>query len=295
MKIQDLIYYRYLADCSSFTKTAEAFYVSQPSISIALKRLEEEFDSKLITRDRSSKSFALTKTGKILYERANQIIDILEQTKNEMKVIESNQVSFGFLPTIGGYFLPQVMPNMAEFVQSIHLIEDESSKHMLELLAEGRVSASILGLPDFEVNEDWVEVYPIDSRNLSISVSKSHPLADKNSVTKDMIEDYSLVTLGDNYVHYQIVREWMKNNDIPESLVTYAKEIQSVNSYVSQSVAVGIIFDVLVRDRSDLITIPIEDGPQFHTALVINKDLNLSPDQEEFNNKLREAVKNYKK
>lgn len=295
MKIQDLIYYRYLADCSSFTKTAEAFYVSQPSISIALKRLEEEFDSKLITRDRSSKSFALTKTGKILYERANQIIDILEQTKNEMKVIESNQVSFGFLPTIGGYFLPQVMPNMAEFVQSIHLIEDESSKHMLELLAEGRVSASILGLPDFEVNEDWAEVYPIDSRNLSISVSKSHPLADKSSVTKDMIEDYSLVTLGDNYVHYQIVREWMENNDIPESLVTYAKEIQSVNSYVSQSVAVGIIFDVLVRDRSDLITIPIEDGPQFHTALVINKDLNLSPDQEEFNNKLREAVKNYKK
>lgn len=294
MKIQDLIYYRYLADCSSFTKTAEAFYVSQPSISIALKRLEEEFDSKLITRDRSSKSFALTKTGKILYERANQIIDILEQTKNEMKVIESNQVSFGFLPTIGGYFLPQVMPNMAEFVQSIHLIEDESSKHMLELLAEGRVSASILGLPDFEVNEDWAEVYPIDSRNLSISVSKSHPLADKSSVTKDMIEDYSLVTLGDNYVHYQIVREWMENNDIPESLVTYAKEIQSVNSYVSQSVAVGIIFDVLVRDRSDLITIPIEDGPQFHTALVINKDLNLSPDQEEFNNKLIEAVKNYK-
>lgn len=293
MKIQDLIYYRYLVDCSSFTKTAEAFYVSQPSISIALKRLEEEFDTQLITRDRSTKSFAVTATGKILYERASQIIDILDQIKNEMETVESNQVSFGFLPTIGGYFLPQVMPNMAEYVQSINLIEDESSKHMLELLAEGRVSVAILGVPSFDIDEDWAEVYPLDTRPLSISVSKSHPLAENETVSLDMIKDYSLVTLGDRYIHYQIVQNWMDENDIPNSQVTFAKEIQSVNSFVSQSVAVGIVFDVLVRDRSDLITIPIEDGPEFHTALVFNKAINLPPVQEKFNDDLRKAVKDY--
>lgn len=293
MKIQDLIYYRHLADCSSFTKTAEAFYVSQPSISIALKRLEEEFDSKLITRDRSTKSFALTPTGKILYDRANQIIDILDQTKNEMKTIESNEISFGFLPTIGGYFLPQIMPNMAEYVQSINLIEDESSSHMLELLEEGRVSSAIIGMESFEVDGDWAEVYPLDTRPLSICVSKTHPLAKEESVTLDMIEEYSLITLDDKYVHYKIVKDWIDANNISLSRVTFAKEIQSVNSFVSQSVAVGLVFDVLVRDRHDIVTIPLENGPDFHTALVFNKNLNLSKVQNEFNDKLRNSVRDF--
>lgn len=294
MKIQDLIYYRYLADCSSFTKTAEAFYVSQPSISIALKRLEEEFDSKLITRDRSTKSFALTPTGKILYERANQIIDILDQTKNEMKTIESNEVSFGFLPTIGGYFLPQIMPNLAKYVPSINLIEDESSSYMLQLLEEGRVSAAIIGLESFDLDENWAEIYPLDSRPLSVCVSKTHPLAEKDVITLDMLNEYSLITLDDKYVHYPIFKKWMDENKISSSKVTFAKEIQSVNSLISQSVAVGIVFDVLVRDRFDIITIPLEGGPEFNTALVFNKNLSLSKVQEEFNQSLRKAVKNKK-
>lgn len=294
MKIQDLIYYCYLADCSSFTKTAEAFYVSQPSISIALKRLEEEFDTQLITRDRSTKSFALTPTGKILYDRANQILDILDQTKNEMKTIESNEISFGFLPTIGGYFFPQVLPNTADYVQSINLIENESSKQMLELLEEGRVSAAILGVdPDVIEQKSWAEVYPLDKREMSICVSKSHPLAKEDHVTIDMIREYALITLDNKYIHYRLVNEWMKEHDIQSSQMTFAKEISSVLSLVSQSVAVGIVCDVLIRDRSDIITIPLEDGPLFHTALVFNKDLSLSDVQESFNNELRESVKHY--
>ncbi|MDN6569123.1 MAG: LysR family transcriptional regulator, partial [Tetragenococcus halophilus] len=63
MKIQDLVYFKYLVESSSFTKTAEAFYVSQPSISLSLKRLENEFNTKLITRDRSKRSFHLEAAG----------------------------------------------------------------------------------------------------------------------------------------------------------------------------------------------------------------------------------------
>lgn len=291
MKIQDLVYYRYLADCSSFTKTAEAFFVSQPSISIALKRLEEEFETKLITRDRSTKSFALTPTGKILYERANQILNILDQAKNEIKTNEANMITFGFLPTIGGYFLPKLLPNMAEYVQNIQLIEDESSKHILQLLEEGIVSVAITGVPDFDLDADWAEIYPIDSRPLSICVSKSHPLAEHEELTIDQVLDYSFVTLDEKYVHHRIVSEWLSKSGIDKKQVTFAKEIQSVHSMVASSLAVGIVFDVLVRDRSDLITIPLKDGPKFNTALVLNKGLTLADDQVEFNEKLKEQAK----
>lgn len=290
MKIQDLVYYRYLADCSSFTKTAEAFFVSQPSISIALKRLEEEFETQLITRDRSTKSFALTPTGKILYERADQILTILDQAKHEIKSNEENVIHFGFLPTIAGYFLPRLMPNMAEFVQSIQLVEDESSKHMLQLLEDGIVSAAITGLPDHDLEGDWAEIYPIDTRPLSICVPKSHPLANNREVTLNQIRNYSLVTLDEKYVHHQIVSNWMGKVGIQTSQVTFAKEIQSVHSLIASSLSVGLIHDVLVHDRPDLVTIPLKEGPEFTTALVINKNLKLTEAQAAFNQSLREKV-----
>lgn len=291
MKIQDLTYFKYLAEVSSFTKTAEAFYVSQPSISIALKRLEDEFNTRLITRNRSTRSFHLTTTGEILYKNAVDILNILNKTKNEMQNIVSEEVYLGFLPTIGGYYLPMLIPSMTSFAGSMSLVEEESSDSMLELLKEDTISIALVGSDQSTFNENWIEEYPIEKRPLKICVSKNHPLAGYNELDIDMVKNYSFISLDKGYTHQRIFNDWAGSNKINLSKVTYTKEIQTADSFISSGVSIGLMIDLLVRDRTDIITIPLKNAPSFYISLAVNSKVKISPLQQEFNQALINNVK----
>lgn len=291
MKIQDLTYFKYLAEVSSFTKTAEAFYVSQPSISIALKRLEDEFNTKLISRNRSTRSFRLTTTGEILYKNSVNILNILDKTKNEMQNIESEKVYLGFLPTIGGHYLPMLMPSMTNFAASMKLVEEESSDSMLELLKEDKISIALIGSDQPIFGEQWIEEFPIEKRPLEICVSKNHPLAGYKELDIDIVKNYSFISLDKDYTHHRIFNDWAESNEINLSKVTYTKEIQTADSFISSGVSIGLMIDLLVRDRKDIITIPLKNAPIFYINLAVNSKIKISPLQKEFNQALINNVK----
>lgn len=88
MNIKDLEYYQKLVATHSYTKTAEFFNLSQPSISAAVKRLSKEFRTTLITQKTPRGRFIVTPAGKILYDRSSEILNLFEMTKNE--VAEAN-------------------------------------------------------------------------------------------------------------------------------------------------------------------------------------------------------------
>lgn len=286
MKIQDLIYFKYLVDCSSFTKTAEAFYVSQPSISLSLKRLEDEFNTKLITRDLSTKSFHLKPAGKILYKNAGTVLDLLAATKKEMENTETRTVQLGFLPTIGGFYLPNLMPSMSKFISNLQLVEEESSEVMMDLLRENKLPIAISGGDSPKIEEPWVEQYLIDERPLQVCVAPDHPLAKESLITAEMLSDYSFICLDKEYTHYTMFERWAQANQINPSQVSYTKEIQTAGSFISSGVSIGIMIDLLVKNRTDIVTIPLENAPKFYISLVVNKKAVGNPLQQEFNQTL---------
>ncbi|GMG69669.1 LysR family transcriptional regulator [Tetragenococcus halophilus] len=286
MKIQDLVYFKHLVESSSFTKTAEAFYVSQPSISLSLKRLENEFNTKLITRDRSKRSFHLEAAGEILYKNSGKVIDLLTATKKEMANIETNTVQLGFLPTIGGAYLSDLLPSMNQFIANLQLVEEESSKIMMDLLHENKLSIAISGSDSPNVEETWLEQYLIDERPLQVCVAPNHPLAKESLVTAEMLSDYSFISLDEEYTHYAIFDHWAKNNQINSKQISYTKEIQTAGSFIASGISVGIMVDLLVKNRTDIISLPLENAPKFYINLIINKNAAINPLQKEFNQKL---------
>jgi len=290
MKLQDLIYFKYLAEVSSFTKTAKAFYVSQPSISISLKRLEEEFNTKLITRNRSTKSFQLTSTGKILYENSSYIVNILKKTKKDIQSMESQNAYLGFLPTIGGYYLPILMSSMSDFTGSMKLIEEESSDSMLELLKENKFPIAIIGSDKPSFDEQWIKQYPIEKRPMQICVSKNHPLTKYNELDIDMIKEYPFISLDKGYTHQRIFNDWATNNGIDLSKVHYTQEIQTADSFISSGIAIGLMIDLLVRDRSDIVAIPLKNAPIFYISLAVNSKADISSLQTQFNQAIIDNV-----
>ena len=82
MNVEELVTFTKLCELKNFTKTAEALTMSQPTVSLHLKNLEQEFQSQLIQR--SSKQVSVTPTGELLLERAKQIQQLIAQTKSDI-------------------------------------------------------------------------------------------------------------------------------------------------------------------------------------------------------------------
>lgn len=290
MKLQDLVYFKQLAETRSFTETAEAFYISQPSISIALKRLESEFNTRLITRDRSSKSVELTKSGELLYKNAIDILKLVDQTKKDIHNSETKDVYLGFLPTIGGHFLPELFTELTAYLGALRFIEEESSDAMLELVKSGQVSAAIVGSDVPHVSEKWLIQIPIAERDMHVWVSPQHPLAKYKQVKPAMLERTSFVTLAKGYTHQRIFEKWADDHAIDVSSIHYTNEIQTANSMIASGMTAGLMIDLLVSDRRGLVKIPLKNPPKFYISLIINDRVDITPFQKHFNNSLIKAV-----
>ncbi|ALV21913.1 MAG: LysR family transcriptional regulator [Carnobacterium sp.] len=296
MNLQDLVYFNRLAETLNFTATAEHFYVSQPSISMTLKRLEKELDTVLIDRKRIHKNLRLTETGEILLKYSTHILKSVEQAKEEIHDLKNQVVYFGFLPTIGGHFMAQLMPHLKKFSASMKLIEEESSDVMLDLVRKGQVPLAIIGSDRLTFAEDNLLQIPLKKEEMALWASPDNPLAKKDSVTAAEIQDELFISLAQGYTHQRIFKQWMKDNHIEQPQTLYTKEIQTALSIASSTHMLAFMSDILVEDRPRLVRIPIENAPQFYISLIVNKKLsNTTYFQTEFNEVLIELAESYGK
>lgn len=295
MNFQDLIYFNHLADTLNFTATAEHFYVSQPSISMALKRLEKELDTVLIDRKRLHKNLRLTETGEILLKHATHILETIDTAKDEIHDLKNQAVHFGFLPTIGGHFMSQLMPHLGQFSASMKLIEEESSDVMLELVRKGEVPLSIIGSDKPHFSDDNLLQIHLKREEMALWVSPDNPLAAKEKVTAAELHGELFISLAQGYTHQRIFERWTKDNQIEQPQTLYTKEIQTALSIASSTNMLAFMSDILVEDRPRLVKVPIENAPQFYISLIVNKNRNNSYFQKEFNEAIIELVEAYAK
>ncbi|WP_188204240.1 LysR family transcriptional regulator [Desemzia incerta] len=296
MNLQDLVYFNHLAKTLSFTATAQHFYVSQPSISMALKRLEKELDTVLIDRRRIHKNLHLTETGEILLKHSTQILTTIDTISEEIHDLKNEVVYFGFLPTIGGRFMTQFMPRLGKFSSSMKLIEEESSDVMYDLVQKGQVPLAIIGSDVASFEDSNILQIPLKQEEMALWVSPDNPLAQKAVVTAADIQNELFVSLTQGYTHERIFEEWTKSNHIEQPQTLYTKEIQTALSIASSTNMLAFMSDILVKDRPGLVRVPIENAPKFYISLIVNNNLkNATYFQKEFNEKMIELTQDYAK
>ena len=291
MNLQDIIYFYHLAESLSFTDTAAHFYVSQPSISMSLKRLETELETTLIDRKRFHKRMNLTRSGEILHRHAAVIIDSLSQIKDDIHDYKNQIVYFGFLPTIGGHFMATLLPRLGKFTSSVKFVEEESSDIMYELVRSGEVPIAITGsdLPHF--NDESLIQIPIATQKLSLWAAPDHPLTKQKQITSQDLKDTVFISLEKGYTHERIFDRWAQSkfDEPPQTL--YTKEIQTALSIASSTHMVAFMIDILVKESKDLVEIPLTDPPAFYISLILNKESQDNPFQNEFNDMMVSLAK----
>jgi LysR family hydrogen peroxide-inducible transcriptional activator len=176
MNLRDLQYLVALADHRHFGRAAEACFVSQPTLSTQVKKLETELGVELI--ERSPRNVLLTEAGERVVERARVILDEaanIQGIASQANDPESGSVRMGLFPTLAPYLLPHVVHRLHErFPRLELLLVEEKTEVILHRLHDGQLDAGLLALP---VHDDRLQREVLFEEDFLLAVPADHHLA----------------------------------------------------------------------------------------------------------------------
>lgn len=176
MNLRDLQYLVAVADHRHFGRAAEASYVSQPTLSMQLKKLEKELGVALV--ERNPGNVVLTHAGRQVVDRARIIlgeVDDIRGIAQQAADPESGSLRMGLFPTLAPYFLPHVVPKVhLRFPDLELLLVEEKTEVILRHLREGRLDVGLLALP---VDDDHLDREVLFDEDFVLAVPADHPLA----------------------------------------------------------------------------------------------------------------------
>ncbi len=183
MNLRDLQYLVSLAEHRHFGRAAQACFVSQPTLSTQIKKLEDELGVPLV--ERTPRKVLLTEVGRDIASRARDVLNEIEQIRGVARRTldpQSGTVRLGIFPTLGPYLLPHVLPLVRKAFPRLELLlVEEKTETVLRLLREGRLDACILALP---LHEDSLHSEFLFEEPFVLAVSAEHPLAHRQGQLK---------------------------------------------------------------------------------------------------------------
>lgn len=196
MTLNELKYIVAVAKEKHFRKASETCFVSQPTLSVAIKKLEDELGVKLF--ERRKQDVLITPIGKQIISIAEEVLERSKDIKQIAKESQGNlstELKIGAIYTIAPYLLPKLIPSFHKLAPNIPLVIEENYTHVLaNKLQSGELDIVILSLP---FNEPNIETYSLYEESFSAIIPKDHPLAkSKKPINLQEIEDETILLLG---------------------------------------------------------------------------------------------------
>lgn len=165
MNFRDLGYLVAVGEYGHFGQAAEACFVSQPTLSTQIKKLERELGVQLI--ERTTKSARLTDIGRQVVERARIVLDqegAIRDIAMQAQDPESGSIRMGLFPTLAPYLLPHIVPALHDrFPRMEFLLVEEKTETLVSMLGKGELDAAFIALPipgdGFEEDELFTEPF----------------------------------------------------------------------------------------------------------------------------------------
>jgi LysR family transcriptional regulator, hydrogen peroxide-inducible genes activator len=196
--LTELRYLVALAQDAHFGRAAERCHVSQPTLSIAIRKLEEELGVPLF--ERAKQSVTPTPLGQKIVALATQVIDQVARIKD---LAESDhdqltgRLALGTLPTIGPYLLPQFIPLLQELAPNLSLyVEEASQAELTAKLRAGDIDVALLCLPSSDVD---IVAQALFDEPFVLLLPSSHPLAGKLEITAEDLRAEEVLLLRDGH------------------------------------------------------------------------------------------------
>jgi len=246
VNLRDLRYFVALAETKHFGKAAERSYVSQPTLSAQIKKLENYLGVQLI--ERHPRRVTLTETGQKILPLARRILqesdEIIAIARNEHDPL-SGKLKVALIPTIGPYLLPLVARKLRKQLPKLKLMLYEyQTQPLLEKLRNGEIDLGIIALP---VALDGLEAAELYEENFTVAVPNGHPLAKRSSLRLDDLSGETLLLLEDGHCLRDQALEVCSRVDVKEADEYRATSLETLRQMVAAGLGVTLLPELATR------------------------------------------------
>ena len=207
MTLTELKYIVAVARERHFGRAAEACFVSQPTLSVAIRKLEDELGVQIF--ERGSSEVSVTPIGVQIVEQAQRVLEqagAIKEIAKHGKDPLSGPIRVGVIYTIGPYLLPQLVRQMIQDVPRMPmLLQENFTVKLLELLRQGEIDVAILADP---FNAQGLATQPLYDEPFVVAVPADHPMARRKSVPATLLKTETMLLLGTGHCFRDQVFEY---------------------------------------------------------------------------------------
>jgi DNA-binding transcriptional LysR family regulator len=273
MELSQLEFFVTVVEEGSFSKAAERVFRTQPAVSIAIRRLEEEIGASLF--ERSQKTPGLTEVGELVYDYARRILSLRDQTLEavaEVRTLKRGRVRIGANESTSLYLLPHVI---LDFRASHPNIRVEIFRHPSDRLPREVLDRNLdFVLMAFEPVDSALESFPILRDELILIVNPEHHLAAKASVSvEELANEEFLAHNVKTGSRYKVIETFARHHT-PLNIALELATIETIKRFVQLSIGVAFVPRMCVAEeleRGSLVTVPVEDLSYLRTLWVTHR------------------------
>ena len=198
MTLTELKYIVALAREKHFGHAAEACFVSQPTLSVSIKKLEEELDCKLF--ERSANEVTVTALGEEIVRQAQSVLEqasMIKEIAKRGKDPLAGSLKLGVIYTIAPYLLPALVRRIIEHTPQMPLaLQENFTVKLLEMLRTGEIDCAILAEP---FPDAGLAIAPLYDEPFMIAVPSTHALASRESISAEELKAETMLLLGNGH------------------------------------------------------------------------------------------------
>ena len=256
MTLTELKYIVAVARAKHFGHAAESCFVAQPTLSVAIKKLEDELGVTLFERGGSEVS--VTPVGAQIVAQAERV---LEQTAAIKELAKQNKdplagpLRLGVIYTIGPYLLPPLVKNLIDNVPQMPLVLQENfTVKLLELLRQGELDAAIMALP---LPDHGMLMQTLYDEPFVVAMPKTHPWAKRKEIAADDLKAETMLLLGSGHCFRDQVLEVcpeMARFSSPGNGMQRTFEgssLETIRHMVASGIGLTVLPRASVRDMED--------------------------------------------
>lgn len=255
MELRQLEYFQMASHLKNITRAAQRLKVSQPNITVAIKKLEAELGVQLF--DRSQKQLTLTPEGDVFLKRIELALRNIEDAileVNDYKQLQKGTIKIGIPPMMGAYLFPKVFSGFRQLHPNLEvLLYEEGSLSIREKLENDELDFGIIIVPDLTPN---LNVLKMSRNQLMVCVSQKSPLARKAKITAKDIAASDLIMFKEGAYLREVVQNKLSALKISPRTVLESSQIITIKGLIAHGVGIAFLLDFICENSSDIKSIP---------------------------------------
>ena len=281
MKLSQMRYFSASCHAGNISKAAEELHISQPSVTAAIKSLEDELGVALMHR--TTRAVSPTPDGERFLLRCDAILAEVDSLAEEFAGISKmhKTLNVGIPPMIGSILFPEIFRSFRIKHPDILINPVElGSQKAREVVAEGELDLAVITMGDESLSR--LDSIKLASYDMAYCVGSEHPLAGRESVSLQETAAHPRILFSGGYYQNHLLHSRFSALGINPEVLFHSNQLTTIKSFIRENIASGFIMPQILQKEDLIIPIRVEEGLRLNVAVVWRKDDYLTKEANSF-------------